>query len=115
MSIQVWTLHSPCGCFTWNIELHFDNLCQGNEAILKVNVFYGNFYVLLSCCCSLFGNAIYNVVLDSNLYPIAFGVEDHTFIIPVAGGSWLSHYLDTVIGHLLGQAVHLFFGTHRKR
>ena len=22
-----------------NVELHFDNLCQGNEAILKVNVF----------------------------------------------------------------------------
>ena len=66
MSIQVWTLHSPCGCFTWN-------------------------------------------TLYCNLYPIAFGVEDDTFVIPVAGGSWLPHYLDSVTGHLLGEAIHFFF------
>ena len=43
------------------------------------------------------------------LYSVSFGVEDDTFVIPVAGGSGLPHHLDPVLGHLLGQAVHLFF------
>ena len=53
-------------------------------------------------------------MLNCNLYPIAFGVEDHTFIISVAGGSGLPHHLDSVIGHLLGETVHFFFGSDRK-
>ena len=47
--------------------------------------------------------------LYRHLYPVSFGVEDDTFVIPVAGGPGLPHDLDSVIGHLLGQAVHLFF------
>lgn len=47
--------------------------------------------------------------LYCHLYPVSFGVEDYTFIIPVAGGSGLPHHLDPVLGHLLGQPVHLFF------
>ena len=65
--------------------------------------------MLLFCCGGLFNNAIYNVVLDSNFYPIAFGVEDDTFVIPVAGGPGLPYHLDSVIGHLPGESVHLFF------
>lgn len=43
------------------------------------------------------------------LYPVSFGVEDDTFVIPVAGGPGLPYHLDSVLGHLLGQAVHFFF------
>ena len=58
---------------------------------------------------------VYILSLDSNLQPIPFRVEDDTFIVPVAGGSGLTYYLDFVTGHLLGEAIHLFFGTRRKR
>ena len=47
--------------------------------------------------------------LYSYFYPVSFGVEDDAFVIPVAGGPGLPHHLDPVLGHLLGQAVHLFF------
>ena len=57
-------------------------------------------------CSRFFG---YNLSLDSNLYPIAFGIENHTFIIPVAGGSGRPYHLDSIVGHLLGEAVYLFF------
>ena len=49
------------------------------------------------------------IFLNCNFYPIAFGVEDDAFVIPVAGGSWLPHYLDSVSRHLPGESVHLFF------
>lgn len=49
------------------------------------------------------------IFLDCNLYPVAFGVKDHTFVIPVAGGSGLPYYLDSVVGHLPGESVYLFF------
>jgi len=65
--------------------------------------------LLFSYCCDFLGLIIYDVVLDSNLYPIAFGVEDDTFVIPVAGGPGLPYHLDTVIGHLPGESVYLFF------
>lgn len=65
--------------------------------------------LLFSYCCDSFGLIIYNVVLDSDLYPIAFGVEDDTFVIPVAGGPGLPYHLDTVVRHLPGESVHFFF------
>lgn len=65
--------------------------------------------LLFSYCCDFLGLIIYDVVLDSNLYPIAFGVEDDTFVIPVAGGSGLPYDLYSVVGHLPGEAVHFFF------
>ena len=47
--------------------------------------------------------------LYSYFYPVSFGVEDDTFVIPVAGGPGLPHDLDSVFGHLPGESVHVFF------
>jgi len=48
-------------------------------------------------------------ILNGNFYPVAFGIEDNAFVIPVAGSSGLPDYGDAVIGHLLGKLVYLFF------
>lgn len=40
------------------------------------------------------------------LYWVSFGVEDDTFIIPVAGGPGLPYHLDSVVRHLPGESVH---------
>jgi len=65
--------------------------------------------LLFPYCSDFLGLIIYNVVLDSDFYPIAFGVEDDTFVIPVAGGPGLPYDLDSVVGHLPGESVYLFF------
>ena len=48
------------------------------------------------------------------LYPVSFGVVDDTFVIPVAGSPGLSYHLDSVLGHLPGESVHIFFGSDGK-
>ena len=52
--------------------------------------------------------------LFCDFYPVAFGIENNTFVIPVSGGPGLPHDGNTIIGHLLGQAVHFFFWTNGK-
>lgn len=65
--------------------------------------------LLFSYCCNFFGLVIYDMALDRYLDAVAFGVEDDTFVIPVAGCSGLPYDLDSVVGHLPGESVHFFF------
>ena len=66
-------------------------------------------WLLFPYCCNFFGLVIYDMALDRYLDAVAFGVEDHAFIIPVAGGPGLPYHLDSVFGHFLGKPVHFFF------
>ena len=53
-------------------------------------------------------------LLYCQLDSVSFGVEDDTFVIPVAGSPGLTYYLDSVLGHLPGESVHIFFGSDGK-
>ena len=66
-------------------------------------------WLLFSYCCDFSGRIIYDMALDGYLDAVAFGIKDDTFVIPVPGGPGLAHDGNTVIGHLLGKAIHLFF------
>lgn len=44
--------------------------------------------------------------LYSYFYPVSFGVENDTFVIPVAGSPGLPYHLDSVVRHLPGESVH---------
>ncbi len=71
--------------------------------------------LLFPCCRDFLGRIIYDMALDGYLDAVTFGVENDAFIVPVAGGPGLTHYLDSVIGHLLGKVIHFFFGIDGKR
>ena len=70
-------------------------------------------YMALAIGCFTWNN-VTGIPLYGYFYPIAFGVEDYTFVIPVAGSAGLPYDGDSVFGHLLGQAVHVFFRTDGK-
>ena len=72
-------------------------------------------WLLFPCCRDFLGRIIYDMALDGYLDAVTFGIENHTFIIPIAGGSGLPYHLDSVTGHLLGKVIHFFFGTDGKR
>ena len=56
----------------------------------------------------------YDVALDGYLDAVAFGIQNHAFVIPVAGGSGLPYNGDSVSRHFFGELVHFFFRSNRK-
>lgn len=65
--------------------------------------------LLFSYCCDFPGRIIYDMALDSYLDAVAFGIEDNTFIVSIAGGPGLPYNGDSILGHFFGQEIHLFF------
>ena len=88
---------------------------KGMDLYLSIELFKGGrlcvaaavlLLVRFSWSCYLW---YYDVALDGYLDAVAFGIEDNTFIVSVAGSPGLPYNGDSIFGHFFGQEVHLFF------
>ena len=93
----------PWLCFTWNNKkIPLTLIVRGMDLYLSIKLFKGGclcvaaavlLLVRFSWSCYLWS---YDMTLDGYLDAVAFGIQNHAFVIPVAGGSGLPYYGDSI-------------------